>query len=204
MTPEMQVVIDELHGRIAEEQKLRETLSREEFSAGRSERLLAIGEEAGRFLNLLVKSAGATRLLEVGTSVGYSTLWLADAARSNGGHVVTMDNNPAKHAQARDYLARAGLAGVVTLVTGDAVQAIGDQVGPFDFVLLDCDKDAYLPAFEAFHPKLAPGGIIVADNMTYPVSEHAPLYQQRVRETAGMESTFLPIGNGLEFSRRAS
>ena len=201
MTPEIEQVLEVLHARIAEENAQRETLSQKALEAIRPQRMLAIGEEAGRFLNLLIKAAGCRDLLELGTSVGYSTIWLAEAARANGGQVTTIDENADKTAQARDYLARAGLEGVVTFVTGDALETIAAHPGPFDFVLLDVWKGAYIPCLEAFLPKLAPGGLIAADNMTTPVTEHAPLYQERVRNTPGMESTLVPVGNGVELSR---
>ena len=201
MTPEIEQVLEVLHTRIAEEEAQRQTLSKEELEAGRPQRMLAIGEEAGRFLNLLIKAAGCRNLLELGTSVGYSTIWLAEAARVNGGQVTTIDENEDKTAQARDYLAQAGLGEVVTFVTGDALEAIAGHPGPFDFVLLDVWKSAYIPCLEAFLPKLAPGGLIAADNMTYPVTEYAPQYQERVRNEPGMQSAFVPVGNGVELSR---
>lgn len=201
MTPEIEQVLETLHARIASEDAQRETLSKSELEATRPQRMLAIGEEAGRFLNLLIKAAGCQHVLELGTSVGYSTIWLAEAARANGGRVTTIDEDEQKTAQARDYLSQAGLADVVTFVTGDALENIAADPGPFDFVLLDIWKSAYIPCFEAFLPKLAPGGLIAADNMTRPVTEYAPLYQERVRNTPGMESTLVPVGNGVELSR---
>ena len=204
MTPEIERVLEVLHARIAEEDAQRQTLSKEEFEARRPQRMLAIGEEAGRFLNLLIKAAGSVHLLELGTSVGYSTIWLAEAARANGGRVTTIDESADKTAQAKDYLAQAGLAEVVTFVTGDALESIAAHPGPFDFVLLDVWKGVYIPCLEAFLPKLAPGGLIAADNMTYPVTELAPLYQERVRHSPGMESTMVPVGNGMELSRLQS
>ena len=124
MTPEVEQVLEVLHARIAEEDAQRQTLSKEELEARRPQRMLAIGEEAGRFLNLLIKAAGARHLLELGTSVGYSTIWLAEAARVNGGQVTTIDENAHKTTQAKDYLAQAGLAEVVTFLTGDALETI--------------------------------------------------------------------------------
>ncbi|MCZ6557722.1 MAG: O-methyltransferase [SAR324 cluster bacterium] len=204
MTPEVEAVLARLHERMAEDQRQREILSKEEWDAGREARMLAIGEEAGRFLNLLIRAAGARNLLELGTSVGYSTIWLAEAARANGGQVTTVDENEDKTRQARETLAAAGLAEVVTFITGDAVQVCAGQQDLVDFVLLDVWKGVYIPCFEAVLPKLAVGGLIAADNMTFPVTEQAPLYQARVRGTGGMQSAFVPIGNGFELSLRVS
>ncbi|MCZ6627241.1 MAG: class I SAM-dependent methyltransferase, partial [SAR324 cluster bacterium] len=145
MTPEVEAVLARLHERMAEEQRQREILSKEEWDAGREARMLAIGEEAGRFLNLLIRAAGARNLLELGTSGGYSTIWLAEAARANGGQVTTVDENEDKTRQARETLAAAGLAEVVTFITADAVQVCAGQQDLVDFVLLDVWKGVYIP-----------------------------------------------------------
>lgn len=187
---------------MAQEDHLRESLPAEAFAARRGEMMLAIGEEAGRFLNLLIKAAGAKNLLEIGTSVGYSTLWLADAARVTHGRVITLDINPGKHTQARENLAEAGLLNRVELITGDAAESIDRLAGPWDFVLLDTLKADYIPCFEAFHPKLAAGALIAADNMVFPESQHTRAYQQRVRGSPGYQSVMVPIGNGIELSRK--
>lgn len=194
-------VLARLHARMTEEDTLRNTLPREEWLRRRPEMMLAIGEQAGRLLNLLVKTAGARALLEIGTSVGYSTLWLAEAARTTGGRVVSLDVNPAKHAQARANLAEAGLEHLVELITGDALAALATLPGPFDFVLLDAERDMYGACFEALRPRLAPGALVAADNMTFPPSPHAGPYQEQVRSTPGFASLLVPIGNGVELSR---
>ena len=93
------------------EEPLRQTLSPEEFRARRKDLMLAIGANTGRFLYVLVKAVSARLVLEIGTSVGYSTIGLAEAAQAVGGKVITIDNNPNKHTQAGENLAMAGLAG---------------------------------------------------------------------------------------------
>jgi predicted O-methyltransferase YrrM len=86
---------------------------------------------------------------------------------------------------------------------GDALDSLRALTGPFDFVLIDLWKDLYVPVFELLHPKLAPGAIIVADNMLHPESArpHANAYRERVRAAAGMSTVLLGVGNGLEVSR---
>jgi predicted O-methyltransferase YrrM len=195
-------VLSRLHTRMAAEDRLRATLSPQAFAARRPELMLAIGEDSARLLHLLVRLSGARRVLEIGTSVGYSTLWLADALRQTGGRVTSLDASADKHRQAAENLAQAGLAGPVELVTAQAPAVLQRLPGPFDLVLLDCERSDYLPCFEAFRGKLAPGALVVADNMTFPPSPHAPAYQVCVRGLAGWDSVLVPIGNGIELSRR--
>jgi predicted O-methyltransferase YrrM len=200
----IRAVFDALHERRARESELANELSREEFGARIDEFMLPVGPEAGAFLYLLAISAGASRFLELGTSVGYSTLWMAAAARRNGGHVTSLDTSANKTAQAQDNLAQAGLAERVTCHTTDALAYLAGTDERYDFVLIDIWKDMYVPSLEAVAPLLLPGGIILADNMTFPESaqQHAQAYRARVQSMTDFDSMLVPIGNGLEFSRR--
>jgi predicted O-methyltransferase YrrM len=168
----------------------------------RDQLLLSVGPESGRLLHALILGSGATRILELGTSYGYSTLFLADAAAKTGGRVITMDLAADKQAYARSMLEEAGLAGVVDWRTGDAVALVNAERGPFDFVLLDIWKDVYLPCLAAFHPKLAERAIVVADNMLEPAvaRPEARAYRAAVAALPDIRSTLLPIGSGLEVS----
>ena len=197
-------VFDALHARRLRESELAKSLSREEFGARIDEFMLPVGPEAGAFLYLLATSQGASRFLELGTSVGYSTLWIAAAARRNGGHVTSLDTSANKTAQARENLAQAGLADQVSCRTTDALAYLAETDERYDFVLIDIWKDMYVPALEAVAPLVLPGGIILADNMTFPESAHAhaEAYRERVQSLGGFDSLLVPIGNGLEFSRR--
>ena len=166
--------------------------------------MLAVGPASGRFLNLLAKRGRCTRILELGTSAGYSTLWLADAARATGGRVQTIDNQPTKHREARAHLAEAGLAAPVELITGDILETIARLPGPFDFVLLDYDRKQFIPALEALRPKLAPGAILAADNMLEPKATlpQAEAYRAHVAAQPDLESVLVPVGNGIEVTRK--
>jgi predicted O-methyltransferase YrrM len=152
---------------------------------------------------LLARSLKAPTILELGTSYGYSTIWLAEAARATGGRVVTMELSAAKSAYARDMATKAGLAGVVDFRVGDAVQMIGELEGTLDFVLVDLWKHLYTPCLEAFHPKLAPGAIVVSDNMIEPAYERDVVmaYQRALRAKPKTTSVLVPVGSGLEISR---
>ena len=166
------------------------------------ELLLPVGPEVGWFLHSLIVAARPRRILELGTSYGYSTLFLADAAKQVGGTVITMELADYKQAEAKAQLAKAGLAEVVDFRLGDAVALIHEDPGPFDMVLLDIWKDLYLPCLEAFHPKLSDEAIVAADNMIFPemAREDVRDYRAAVAALPDLHSVLLPIGNGVELS----
>ena len=168
------------------------------------ELLLSVGRDVGTLLYLLSTGAQSRRILELGTSYGYSTVWLAAAARATGGKVTSLELKDFKIEQARQALTRAGLSTRVEFHAGDCLDTLQTLTGPFDFVLLDVWKDLYLPCFELVHPKLAPGGVIIADNMLLPevVRPQAEAYRARVRKAGDMDSVLLDIGNGIEVSRK--
>ncbi|OZI71320.1 O-methyltransferase [Bordetella genomosp. 12] len=168
---------------------------------GQDQRMRAIGPETGQLLNILVKSLHEPRVLELGTSFGYSGIWLAEAARATGGRVITTELHAYKSHYARDMAAKAGLADYVDFQIGDALALIAALPGKFDFVFVDLWKDMYAPCLEAFYPKLSPGAIIVADNMLRPDTEGVKAYAKAVRAKPGMRSVLLPVGTGIEVSR---
>ena len=178
----------------------RATPVRELAPGERDERMRPVGPRTGALLRLLAESREAPRILELGTSYGYSTIWLADGARSRGGRVTTIELYEYKSAFARDMAAKAGLSESIDFLVGDAVELIGALDEPVDLVLLDLWKDLYLRCFEAFLPRLSPGAIIVADNMN-PERDVISAYGRAVRSTPGMTSIALPIGHKLEISR---
>jgi predicted O-methyltransferase YrrM len=201
--PAFRAVIEEYEARAAREEKLWETLTPEDAGRRRDEMLLPVGHAAGVLLNLLIQEGDARRILEVGSSYGYSTQWLAAGARAVKGKVTSLELQAPKVEYARARLARAALADYVEFRIADALDSLRALTGPFDFVLVDLWKDLYVPVFELLYPKLAPGAIIVADNMLQPESArpHANAYRERVRAAPGMSSVLLSVGNGLEVSR---
>src|ERR1700689_3692874 len=168
----------------------------------RDEFLLPVGREVGWFLHSLILAKRPARVLDLGTSYGYSTLFLADAVTQAGGTLITMELADYKQATARTMIEKAGIAAVVDFRLGDAVALINADAGPFDLVLLDIWKDCYVPCLRAFYPKLADEGIIAADNMIEPavVREDARKYRPAVGSLPDMQTTPLPIGNGVELS----
>jgi predicted O-methyltransferase YrrM len=201
--PAVQTVLADYEARAQREEAIWSTLTPEEFGRRRDEMLLPVGRAAGTLMNLLIKGGAARRILEVGSSYGYSTTWLAEAARTVDGKVISLELKAAKTEYARAELARAGLAGYVEFRIGDALASLAELPGPFDFVLVDLWKDLYVPVFEQLYPKLAQGAIIVADNMLQPETAraHARAYRERVRAAPDMSSVLLELGNGLEVSR---
>jgi len=196
-------VIEDYEARAQREDELWNKLSEDELRRRLDEFLLPVGRAAATLMNLIIRGAEARSILEVGSSYGYSTTWLAAAARAVGGKVTSLELRAAKTEYARAQLKRAGLDGYVEFRVGDALATLAELPGPFDFVLLDLWKDLYVPAFDLLHPKLSPGAIIVADNMLNPpgARAHAEAYRGRVRAATGMSSVLLAVGNGLEVSR---
>jgi predicted O-methyltransferase YrrM len=186
----------------AEEARKEELLAGNDVSL-RDTLLLAVGRDTGRLLNALVKGAGATRILELGTSFGYSTVWLAEAARETGGRVVSVETHPGKRDYALEQLTSVGLDSVVDLRLGDATELLQTLDGPVDFVLLDLWKELYVLCFDLMLPLLHQDAFIVADNMLLPerFQEDAAAYRRHVRATGRFDSILLPIDEGLEISR---
>ena len=165
----------------------------------RPKRMLNITRDTGRLLWILVRAMGATRILEVGTSNAFSTIWLADAARSIGGRVTTLERDPGKIALARSNLATAGLTDCVEIIEGPAADTLSSLPGPFDLVFLDADRPSYLAYLEVVMPKLRPGGLLIADNAT----SHAHELQDflgRVKSDPQLCAVTVPVGNGEEIA----
>ena len=165
--------------------------------------LLAVGPATGWLMNLLIKEARAETILEVGSSYGYSTVWLAEAARETGGKLISLEIHPEKQKYARESIQKAGLDRFVDFRLGDARESLGKLTGKVDFVLLDLWKDIYIPCFELFYPRLKPGALIVADNMLFPENSRgaAAAYRKHVRGKSGIQSVLLNVGSGIELTR---
>jgi predicted O-methyltransferase YrrM len=196
-----QTLLARYHARMTEEEALMKGDPAHIFSR-RDELLLAVGPEVGWLMHALIIGRGAKRILELGTSYGYSTAFLASAARSTGGRVYTMDLAAYKQEYARTQLEEAGLLPHVEWMLGDATQMLKTLDGPFDFVLVDLWKDLYVPCFNLFYAKLAANAVIVADNMLFPerVRADAEAYRAAVKAKRNLQSVLLPIGNGIELS----
>lgn len=188
------------HDRIHEERSKPREMPPGGRDGGQDQRMRAIGPQTGQLINILAKSLASPSILEIGTSFGYSGLWLAEAARASGGKVITMELHGYKSDYAREMASKAGLADVMDFQVGDAVELIRALPGKVDFVLLDLWKELYVPCLEVFYPKLNPGAIIVADNMLGP-DPNVKVYGKAIREKPGITSILLSVGSGIEVSR---
>ena len=118
----------------------------------------------GILLRMLVEMSGAKNALEIGTSNGYSAIWIGSGLKITGGHLTTIEILPEKVKMARENFKKAGLSKVVTVIEGNAFKVLPDLEGPFDFVFLDAGKSDYYDFFKIFYPKVKKGGIIAAHN----------------------------------------
>lgn len=203
LTPAVAAVFARYEARAAADQRRMKELGPAGFHH-RDEFLLPVGAEVAAVLHALILARRPRRILELGTSYGYSTLVLADAAAAIGAQVVTMELVDYKQTYARQQLKEAGLAEVVDFRLGDALAMLHDDPGPWDFVLLDIWKELYVPCFEAFYPKLSVEGMIAADNMIDPelARPEVRLYRNAVRAKPDLHTALLPIGSGIELSVR--
>jgi predicted O-methyltransferase YrrM len=161
-----------------------------------AERSLAVGPESGRLLFALVAPNAGCEVLEVGGSRGYSTIWLAAAARILGGRVVSLERDGRKIEAWRRNIEEAGLAEWAEVVEGDALGTLDALEEGFDVVFIDAWKDDYERYFELARTKVEPGAVIVADNVT----SHAGLarYVEARQSDPTVVSVTVPVGNGLE------
>jgi len=193
--------------RIAEEDARMRVLkhNKADMQGQRDSLLLPVGEEVAQLLVDLAVGLRAKTIFELGSSFGYSTLFLAEAARRTGGRLVSFEIHEGKQAHARQQIAEAGLAAQVEWRLGDAVQLLEAEKGPVDLVLLDLWKDLYVPCLDRVYPLLSPHGVIVADNMLYPEFSRpdALVYRTAVRAKPGMQSVLLPIGQGIDIACRS-
>ncbi|ASW08938.1 MULTISPECIES: DUF1442 domain-containing protein [unclassified Rhizobium] len=201
MDQKIEAVLEAYHELIREEQSKPREMPPGGRDGGQDRRLRAVGPETGRFINILAKSLKAPTILELGTSFGYSGIWLAEAARASGGKLISMELHAYKTEFAREMAEKAGLSAHIDFQIGDAVEMIKALSSGVDFVLVDLWKDLYIPCLEAFYPKLNAGAIIVADNMFMPGNEDVKRYGEAVRARPGITSVLLPVGSGIEVSR---
>ena len=195
----------------------RDLLLKEMEEQALKETIPVVTPTVGNFLNLLVLMGNAQAILEIGTAIGYSTIWLARAAEKTGGHVTTIDMNKDRSARALKYFERAGLQNCVTVLEGDARKILPMIDSMFDFVFIDAAKGEYLEYLNLIYPLISPGGVLVVDNVLFrgwvvPGSEFVPKYDRMVnglREFLGdlcqnpdFTTTVLPFGDGVSVSRR--
>ena len=126
---------------------------------------LAVSEEDGRFLRILVASTGAKRVLEIGAASGYSAIWIGLGLRQTGGRLMTIEYDPVRAKEAAENVRRAGLHDIVQVIPGDAFKEIPKLQGGFDVVFLDAWKPDYKKFFDMVFPRVSPGGLFLAHNV---------------------------------------
>ena len=170
----------------------------------RSRRMLNITRDTGEFLSVLVRATGARRVLEIGTSNGYSTLWLAEAAGATGGNVTTVEFSEYKVGLAAATFARAGLGLLISLVYDDAGRVLRRSgEGTFDFVFLDSERTEYPGWWPQLRRVLRPGGLLVVDNAVSHAAQLAP-FTAMVRADPQFATGLVPVGNGEFLAVKAS
>ena len=187
MTTSLQVLLSELE-RFGE--------ANDNATAERPRRMLNITRDTGEFLSVLVQATLARRVLEIGTSNGYSTLWLANATRATGGAVTTVEISDYKIGLAQQNFSRSGLAASITLVQDDAGRVLERAVdASFDLVFLDSERPEYPGWWPHLKRVLRPGGLLVVDNATSHPEQMAP-FVALVNADADFTTSLVPVGNG--------
>jgi predicted O-methyltransferase YrrM len=161
---------------------------------------LAVSEEDGRFLRVLISARGAKSILEIGAASGYSGIWLGLGARESGGRVVAIEYDPQRAKEAAANIRLAGLSDVVQVVHGDAFKEIPKLPGTFDFVFLDAWKPDYKKFFDMVYPRLNAGGVFTAHNVVNKKSEMEP-FLNTVQNHRGLFTTIVsPSSEGISVS----
>jgi predicted O-methyltransferase YrrM len=170
----------------------------------RPRRMLNITRETGEFLSVLVRATNAQRVLEIGTSNGYSTIWLADAAHAISGNVCTVELSELKIALATKNFACSGLSSVITQVHNDAGRVLTDtESEAFDLIFLDSERLEYTGWWPDIKRVLRRGGLLVVDNAISHLDEMAPLVTL-VKADPEFTTCLVPVGNGEFLATRSA
>jgi caffeoyl-CoA O-methyltransferase len=178
-----------------------------ETQATRKNHGMMVGLLEGAFLNFLVYMTRARRVLEVGTFTGWSSIAMARALPP-GGSIVTCDVNEETTAVARRYAEEAGVADRIDFRVGPGSETIATLKGPFDLAFIDADKEGYVDYYEAILPKLAPDGVLAADNTLFgsdtdgEIGRAITRFNEHVLHDDRVEAVLLPLREGVTLIRR--
>jgi predicted O-methyltransferase YrrM len=164
---------------------------------------LAISEEDGRFLRVLVATRGTRRGLEIGGASGYSGIWIGQGLRQTGGQLVSIEYDPVRAKEAADNIARAGLSDIVQVIHGDAFVEIPKLTGTFDMIFLDAWKKDYKRFFELTFPSLDPGGVFLAHNVVNKRSEMGDFFDAIGAAPGAWSTIVAPSGEGISLTYKA-
>jgi predicted O-methyltransferase YrrM len=163
---------------------------------------LAVSEEDGRFMRLMIASSGAKRALEIGGASGYSAIWIGMGLRATGGRLVTIEYDPVRAKELEENIKRAGLSDIVQVVSGDAFQQIPKLPGTFDFVFLDAWKKDYKRFFDMVYPRLDARGLFLAHNVVNKRNEMGDFLDAVLKHPALWTTIVSPSGEGMSVSMR--
>jgi predicted O-methyltransferase YrrM len=166
-----------------------------EEMSGRSRGMMSVQRDDGRFLRMLVESIGVKNAVELGTSQGYSSIWTALGLRKTGGKLSTFEIDPQRAKVAKENFTKAGVEKIITLVEGDAHEAVTKLKGEVDFVFLDADKEGYVDYLKKLMPLLSPGTMVVAHNINSRQAD--PKYIEAITKNPELETLFLALGDGI-------
>ena len=161
---------------------------------------LAVSEEDGRFLRLIIASTNRKRALEIGGASGYSAIWMAQGLRATGGRLVTIEYDPVRAKELAENIKRAGFSDIVQVVAGDAFAEIPKLQGTFDFVFLDAWKRDYKKFFDTVYPRLDKGGLFTAHNVVNKRSEMGDFLDAIQRNPSLWTTIVAPSGEGISLS----
>jgi predicted O-methyltransferase YrrM len=171
----------------AKERKILDVL--EDMYQNQRQGMMNVSPQDGRLLRLLTETTGARHVVEIGTSNGYSAIWICLGLLNTEGRLTTFEINPDRARLARENFKRAGVDRAVTLVEGDAHKEVLKLKGPIDILFLDADKPGYIDYLNKILPLLRPGGLILAHNMNYPRPD--PRYIKAITTDQNLETIFL-------------
>lgn len=206
------VVPDAIERYLASLNQLGDTLLEQIQETGRAQRLPLVDAETGALLRVLAAAIGARRILEIGTSIGYSGIWLARAMPPDG-MLISIEVDPSLAAAARANFARSDVAGRAHVMVGDAARVLHKLAGPFDFIFQDADKLQYDSLHDRLVALLRPGGILAIDNVLWdgevvPGYVSAPVrdpettnaiaaYNRRLAADPRLHTTIVPLRDGV-------
>jgi caffeoyl-CoA O-methyltransferase len=172
----------------------------DELQQTQSRGMMNVPVEDGRFLRLLAETIGAKHIVEVGTSNGYSGIWQCLALKATGGKLTTFEIDAQRAALARENFKKAGVADIVTLVEGDAHEKVVEVHGPIDMCFIDADKEGYTDYLAKLLPKVRPGGLIVAHNITPGMAD--PQFLAAITTNPDLETVFYQQGGGISVTMK--
>ena len=173
-------------------------------AAALGDAFISVAPAVGRLLYLLARAKTKPLIVEFGTSLAISTIHLAAAARDAGGRVITAEQEPRKIERARAHLVEAGVADVVELRVGDALQTLAELPAPIDFLFLDGWKKLYLPLLRVVEARLAPGALVVADDTLRFADDMRPFLEHVRAPGNGYVAIDMPMDDGLELAIRTT